>query len=278
MREKMEMLRQIAGTASTVLLVGEQGTGKNIIAQKIHQMSENAELPFVRVNCVRPMSTLPAVKSGTLFLNEISLLSADMQAETLSLILNQKDVRIIASTQRDLGQLSGSGHFMRELYFRIAVLPVSIPPLRWRVEDIAPLAHYFCARYALAVKKRIRGFTRRAMDALRGWFWPGNVRELKNCVERACMHAAETRIDEAGLFIRTDFCYTNKEKGYEWDLKTAIDAFKASFLARALEAYHGNQTKAARALGIQRTYLSKLIRELQIPRGSVERGAYDEYC
>jgi Nif-specific regulatory protein len=304
--EKLAMIDRIAQTDSSVLILGESGVGKELFAEQIHLRSTRSNAAFVRVNCAAlPENLLESelfgyvkgaftgavsdrkgrfevADGGTIFLDEIGELPLTLQAKLLR-VLQQKtfervgetfplsvDVRILAATNRDIEAMIEKGEFRSDLYYRLNVLPLYVPPLRQRPEDIAELATFFLKKYALEMKKQFAGFSSDAMEALLAYSWPGNIRELENCVERACVlgktsEAGEVRwIGEGDLFITGES--REKKSGLKSirDLKTALTLFKAHFIKKALEENKWNQTETAKTLNIQRTYLSKLIKELAI--------------
>jgi len=296
--EKIGIVDKAAGTDSSVLIMGESGVGKEIFAEQIHLRSRRRLAPFVRVNCaaipeglleselfghVRGAFTGAAgsrkgrfevADGGTIFLDEIGDLPPALQAKLLR-VLQEKtfekvgsdrtvsvDVRILAATNRDIESMVESGAFRGDLYYRLCVLPLRIPPLRSRPEDIPELARFFLAKRARAAGRRFEGFTEDAVEAMIAYPWPGNVRELENCVERACALAGE-RIGREDLFPGLG---SEGGGGRDRNLKAALGAFKASFVRKVLDEHGWNQTAAAKALGIQRTYLSRLIKELDIAR------------
>jgi Nif-specific regulatory protein len=174
------------------------------------------------------------------------------------------DVRIIAATNRDIERAVGQGAFRSDLYYRLNVLPLTIPPLRERTEDIPELAQFFLKRFNRETKKQVRGFSDEAVEELLMYSWPGNIRELENAVERAVVICRDEYIRPQDLILSS-----NRGHGDEYaakSLKDAITLFKTHFLKKALEAHSWNQTETAKALGIQRTYLSRLIKELEIVR------------
>jgi Nif-specific regulatory protein len=273
MREKMDVVKQIAATTSSVLLVGEAGVGKELVAQQMHLSSPFANGPFEKINCACDTAGINFKEGGTLFLDEVSLLSPVAQERLLEILVNGEGCgggstpRIIASTRFNLESRAGEGAFLRDLYYRLNVLPVYIPPLRERHEDIVPLAAFFLDFFMLETKKYFYGFTDYARETLENRWWHGNVRELKNCIERACIVTLDGgTIGEEVLSIQSDFRYTELNRDNMWDMKIAVDAFKALHIERALEANGFNQTKTAVALGVQRTYLSKLMRDLNISK------------
>lgn len=217
----LEMVRTVAPTLSTVLITGESGTGKELIARAIHEASSRREKPFVSINCsafpetlleselfgyfkgaftgadTNKMGIFESANTGTLFLDEIGDTSLTMQVKLLR-VLQQRvvrplggstdlpvDVRIIASTNRDLKSMVASGQCREDFYYRISVIPIHVPPLRARAEDIEPLARHFLEKFGLQMGKPVRDIDRPALEALARYAWPGNVRELENAIERA---------------------------------------------------------------------------------------------
>jgi len=217
----LEMVRTVAPTTSTVLITGESGTGKELVARAIHEASARREKPFVSINCGAFPETLleselfgylrgaftgadtnrkgiiESAHGGTLFLDEIGETSPGMQVKLLRVLQERMvrplggtmdiavDVRLIASTNRDLKKMVAQGQFREDFYYRISVIPIHVPPLRERTEDIELLARHFLGKFALQMGKRLSDFDSETMAALKHWTWPGNVRELENAVEHA---------------------------------------------------------------------------------------------
>ncbi len=173
------------------------------------------------------------------------------------------NVRILAATNKDIESMVETGEFRSDLYYRLNVLPIYIPPLRQRQEDIPELARFFLSKFMKETKKQFEGFSEEALEAMLTYSWPGNIRELENSVERACVMGKDKWIQKADLFIKPYFTAAEQESG-ERNLKTAVNVFKASFIRKILEENSWNQTETARILDIQRTYLSRLIKELDI--------------
>ncbi|MDR0554958.1 MAG: sigma 54-interacting transcriptional regulator [Treponema sp.] len=299
-QEMLIMIERIAKTDSSVLILGESGVGKELFAEQIHFRSKRAKAPFIRVNCAAiPEGLLEselfghvkgaftnAIKTrqgrfemadgGTIFLDEIGDLPLPLQAKLLRVIQQKTfekvgsdisitvDVRILAATNRDIESLAAQGKFRRDLYYRLNVLPLTIPPLRARPEDILELADFFLARFARKNQKEMNGFSGEAMEALLAYDWPGNVRELENCIERACVIGNGRQIQLEDLLLKSGTDLPGVEEGSGHDLKTTINAFKTRFIRKVLEECNWNQTEAAKVLDIQRTYLSRLIKELKI--------------
>ncbi len=297
--EKMDIAKRAAKTNSSVLITGESGTGKELFAEQIHLMSNRSEQPFVRVNCAALPANLleselfghvkgaftDAVRDrigrfelsdgGTIFLDEIGDIQPELQAKLLRVIQYKSfqkvgasepifvDVRILAATNKDLEQEVESGQFRRDLYYRLNVLPFHIPPLRERPDDIEELADFFLKRTNRETNKQVKGFSTEAVDMLLSYNWPGNVRELENVVERSVVLSQDNLIQGKDLLLRTDNpLLENTYSGKS--LKEASNLFKKHFIRNVLESHNWNQTEASRALDIQRTYLSKLIKELEI--------------
>lgn len=301
MKERLEMIDRVAGTDSSVLILGESGSGKELFAEQIHLRSNRSEKPFIRVNCAAlPDALLESelfghvkgaftdaqsdrrgrfelADGGTLFLDEIGELPLALQAKMLRVLQSQTfervgssqplhvDVRIIAATNRDIEQAVADGQFRRDLYYRLNVLPIYAPPLRERRDDIPALAQHFLIRFQRETNKAVTGFSSDAMEELLSYSWPGNVRELENAVERAVVVAGGEYIQPEDIALRSGGGM--KEKRYVGKtLKDSVNLFKKHFIRQTLEDFGWNQTAAARVLGIQRTYLSRLIKELEISR------------
>jgi len=303
-RDRLEIARKAAETESSVLLLGESGVGKELFAEQIHLCSPRKSGPFVRVNCAAiPEALLESelfghvkgaftdaiadrrgrfelADGGTLFLDEIADMAMPLQAKLLRVLQSRTfervgasepvtvNVRIIAATNRNLEKAVSDGQFRSDLFYRLNVLPIQIPPLRERREDIPPLADYFLRKHCRETKKQINGFTDDALAVLLSYGWPGNVRELENAVERAVVFARDERIGPEALALTPGSAMVDGELG-EHTLREALNIFKKHFITKALEANGWHQTRTAKALDIQRSYLSKLVKELGIMK---ERG------
>jgi len=298
--EQIEIIERVAKTDSSVLLLGESGVGKEVFAEQIHQKSRRSSFPFIKVNCAAlPEGLLESelfghvkgaftnavsnrqgrfemADSGTILLDEIADLPLPLQAKILRVIQEKKfekvgsditvnvDVRILAATNKDIEELVQTGKFRGDLYYRLNVLPIFIPPLRRRPEDIPELARFFLDSYMKEAQKQFEGFTEDALQAMLSYSWPGNVRELQNSIERACIIGKDKLIGREDLFIKHGDSPDIRGRITDRNLKTAVNVFKANFIRKVLEENNWNQTEAARVLAIQRTYLSKLIKELKI--------------
>jgi len=309
----VHVIDQVAKQNTTILITGESGVGKELFAEQIHIKSTRSDKPFVRVNCAALTPALleselfghvkgaftdavsdrqgrfEAANGGTLFLDEIGELPLDLQVKLLRVLQSHtfervgssetitSDVRIIAATNRDLEKMVQEGTFRNDLYFRLNVVPINIPPLRERTEDIEPLASFFLKRFSNETKKNFTEFSPQALRTLFDYFWPGNIRELENCIERSCVlgkppviQAEDLRINSgespsAGAMnydsIASDVTSDNPE---DKTLKTAINNFKRAYVIKILNECSWNQTEAGKILGIQRTYVNRLLNELHI--------------
>lgn len=291
MREKLALCKHLAASTVPVLIIGESGVGKTSMAEQLHRQSCRAAYPFIRVNCAEPSEALLAIRlfgngavaagepvhevqcscfdqaeGGTLFLSEVSALPLQLQKRLLAYLTqsesNGRDIRFIASTSHDIEQLTRDGCFLGELYSRLNVLPVYIPPLRQRKEDILVLAKVFLQHFSRTLQKRVVSFSEEARATLINAEWKGNIRELKNTVEYACLNAHTPVITGTDLFPR--YSASVFEHDTFGELKAAIDSFKRRYIRAVLDRNGGNQTAAASELKIQRTYLSRLMKELKI--------------
>ncbi|MDR2897235.1 MAG: sigma 54-interacting transcriptional regulator, partial [Spirochaetaceae bacterium] len=210
-----------------------------------------------------------------IFLDEIGDMPLDLQAKLLRAIQSKSfekvgssetisvDVRILAATNRDIEKLVEEGKFRGDLYYRLNVVPLYIPPLRKRTEDIPSLADFFCRKFSKETKKNFLGISEQAMGALLSYAWPGNIRELENTIERACVMGKPPYIQQDDLRLNLR---TMPDDNFSGDktLKTALNTFKRQYVRRILGEHKWNQTETAKALDIQRTYLSRLMKELDI--------------
>jgi Nif-specific regulatory protein len=298
--EKLEIIERVAKTDSSVLILGESGVGKELFAEQIHLKSPRNNKPFIRVNCAAlPEGLLESelfghvkgaftnaisnrqgrfelADGGTIFLDEIGDFPLALQAKLLRVLQEKKfekvgsdititvDVRVLAATNKDIEKQVAEGLFRSDLYYRLNVLPLYIPPLRQRPEDIPALADFFLKNFMNETKKQFEGFSADAIDLMLSYSWPGNIRELENCIERACVIGKGKRIMGEELLLKNSPIEVIQETGGDRNLRNALNAFKGRFIKKVLEENRWNQTEAARALDIQRTYLSRLIKELEI--------------
>lgn len=299
MEDKMKLVERVAATDSSVLILGESGVGKELFAEQIHMRSKRTGMPLVRVNCAAlPEGLLESelfghvrgaftdavrdrrgrfelADGGTIFLDEIGDIPASVQAKMLRVLQEQTfepvgasepvrvNVRLIAATNKDIERAVEEGSFRRDLYYRLNVLPLYIPPLRERKEDIPVLANHFLKKVNRETKKQVRGFSDEAMEELLSYSWPGNVRELENAVERAVVISQDDYIRPEELILQPTG-QVNQERFDGRSLKESVNLFKRHLIQTTLEKNDWNQTAAAKVLGIQRTYLSRLIKDLDI--------------
>jgi Nif-specific regulatory protein len=285
MLQVFDMIRQVADSHTTVLILGESGTGKELIANALHQNSERADRAFIKVNCGALPENLVeselfghekgaftgAVKTrkgrfeladkGTIFLDEVGELSPGMQVKLLRVLQEhtfervggtetiEVDVRIIAATSRDLEQRIEEGEFRQDLYYRLNVFPIHMPPLRERKSDIMLLADHFVEKYGDLHDEQVRRISTPAIDMLLAYHWPGNVRELENCVERAVLMSTDGVIHGHHLppSLQTAEATGTAFKG---DLQTALDSLERELVLDALKSTRGNLAAAARQLGV----------------------------
>lgn len=304
-----EMIRTIAPTDATVLITGESGTGKELVARAVHAASRRAQGPFVAVNCAALTESLLASElfghekgaftgadkkheghflkadGGTIFLDEIGEMPLSMQVKLLRVIQEREvlsvggnravpvDVRIIAATNRDLACEVDAGNFRQDLYYRLNVVSLALPPLRERADDIPLLAQHFMKRFAARNNKTIKGFTPGAMDRLVRYAWPGNVRELENVMERASILLLGEHISERELPERLKATEQGDAlaDALETDCPTLDDVERAVIL-KTLKRFGGNKTEAARALGITRKTLHARLNKYQDGRDEAEAG------
>lgn len=307
MLDVFHLVETVCRTNSTVLISGESGTGKELVARAIHSLSLRRDRPFVAVNCgampealleselfghVRGAFTgadkdkkglIEAADGGTVFLDEIGEMAPTMQVKLLRVLQDRKyrrvggtdesssDIRVIAATNRDLPKLVGEGKFREDLFYRLNVIPVTMPALRDRVDDIPLIAEDFLRKYTREMHKSIDGFSPEALAALRAYPWPGNVRELENVVERAVALESERRIEVGTLpdNLRDGRPATPRPASGEaiaeagnngFNLERHLQDIERSHLERALARSGGVQTRAADALGLsfrQFRYLAK---------------------
>ena len=287
MRQIVELVRRVGPTDSTVLITGESGTGKEIVARAIRDHSPRRDKPFVTVDCGSLVGTLfeselfghvkgsftgatnlkhgrfELANGGTILFDEIANVCPDIQAKLLRVIQEREftrvgatqvipvDIRILAATSRDLLDEIREGRFREDLFYRLCVVPVVLPPLRQRREDIPLLAEHFLRRHNLRRRDKIRGFTDEAMEALVKYDWPGNVRELENAVERATVLTRGDRITPADLL----YYGTLVKPEAAGDGLVPLASIEKEHIARVLRHTGGNRTAAAKTLGIDRKTL-----------------------
>ncbi|HGK4675140.1 sigma-54-dependent response regulator transcription factor ZraR [Kluyvera genomosp. 2] len=296
MRALLHNIALVAPSDATVLIHGESGTGKELVARALHALSLRGDKPLVTLNCAalneslleselfghekgaftgadkRREGRFVEADGGTLFLDEIGDISPLMQVRLLRAIQEREvqrvgsnqtlsvDVRLIAATHRDLAEEVNAGRFRQDLYYRLNVVAIEMPPLRQRREDIPQLAHHFLRRYGERNRKSVQGFTPQAMDLLIHYDWPGNIRELENAVERAVVLLTGEYISERELPLAIVGTPVPACSSADDVIQPLVEVEKEVILA-ALEKTGGNKTEAARQLGITRkTLLAKLSR------------------
>jgi two-component system nitrogen regulation response regulator NtrX len=304
MRRLRELVAVAAPTNGRVLIFGENGTGKELVARTMHALSRRRNQPFVEVNCAAIPEELieselfghvkgsftgavadrkgrfEAAHSGTIFLDEIGDMSLKTQAKVLRVLQEQVtepvgstsqvqvDVRVLAATNKDLLAEIRAGRFREDLYFRLNVIPIYVPPLRDRAEDVPLLVEHFIADLALEYRRRPKSVTPSAMARLKAYRWPGNVRELRNVIERVVIMAPGEEITEGDLsFLSGD---PLSERPAEdagspaLPLYTARDQFERDYILRELANQQGNISRTAEALGVERSNLYKKMRAFGI--------------
>ena len=286
-----EEVKKIALANSPILILGENGVGKSTLAYQIYKNCSRYDKSFVSINCTffneeTFFADILNANDGILYLSEIDQLPLENQGKILQLIQDkiiQKDnqseviplnVRVIASSSKNLEHLALYKEFNENLLFLLSSYTVTVPPLRERLEDIEVLSNYFLNKYQQEVKKKFEGFSESAKKMLHSCRWQGNVRELENVIHRSCIVATESLIQSRDLLLFDNNVISSKDFANEVvvdsvhladkTLKTALDNFKYAYVKKILQECSWNQTKAAKVLDIQRTYISKLIKELRI--------------
>jgi len=325
MLQVRQLIEKVAPTEATVIITGESGTGKELVARTIHGLSPRAARPLVVVNCAaipenlleselfghvkgaftgaarRKIGQFELADGSTLFLDELGELPLALQSKLLRVLQEREfhpvgsetavkvDVRILTATNRDLASMVKAGIFREDLYYRIHVVPVHLPPLRERGEDVGLLAQYLLELHARRMGRRVTGFTRAALDRLRAYPWPGNVRELANVIERAVALCEGEILDESVILPVTGSAVTGHlaaspgsasslvspaappsgsatpaEPHLELPYKEAVEAFRRQYILRQLERTGGNKSEAARLMGVNRPYLHRLIQSMDL--------------
>jgi len=300
MQEVLATVERVAPTNSTVLLGGESGVGKDLIARAIHEKSRRASGPFVKINSTAiPENLLESelfgyekgaftgattskpgkfelADKGTLFLDEIGDVPPAIQVKLLRVLQEREferlggtrtvkvDVRLLAATNRDLREALEQGTFREDLYYRLNVVPIDIAPLRERKEDIPDLANLFLARFAKDSGRQLRGISPAAMQVLLGHYWPGNVRELQNVIERACALAAGPELDVGD--VQLDLPRNRGGAAADRFLPDGmtLDQWEDEMIREALKRANGNKSQAARLLGLSRNALRYRLSKIGI--------------
>jgi two-component system response regulator HydG len=305
MQELEETLRLVAPSDATVLITGESGTGKELVAGAVHHNSQRRETTFVKVNCAALHENLleselfghekgaftgaaeqrrgrfELADQGTLFLDEIGDMSSTTQAKILRVLQDGEferlggsetirvDVRLIAATHKDLDKMVAEGSFRQDLYFRLSVVPLHLPPLRERPMDIPVLAKHFLQRYCQKNRKDIRSFQPDAMEALLAYSWPGNIRELENTIERAVILCLDERIALKHLTTPIRQAYSgNDEPPFAVRPGLTLKDMERELILTTLRQTNNNRTRAAEVLGVTRQTLQNKLREYNLSRES----------
>ena len=302
MEEVFHLLDRVAATDSTVLILGETGTGKELVARRLHQKSGRAGKAFITVNCAaipanlleselfghergaftgalrRKKGSFELADRGTLFLDEIGDLSLELQAKLMRAIQYKEispvgseaktivDTRILAATNRDLQRAVAKGEFREELYYRLNVVPVVLPPLRSRKGDIPVLARHFLSKYSLKHAKQAKGFSQAALELLNGYSWPGNVRELESAIERAIIleDGEYLGVENFRQLIIGSRGYSPDsthppEKKRELDSLPSLQEVERNYIMEVLQATRWNRKKASQILGISTVTLWRKV-------------------
>lgn len=305
MRRLYDIVNTVAATTTTVLIQGETGTGKELIARAIHRGSPRKDNPFIKINCAaipenlleselfgyekgaftgahhKKIGRFEQAHGGTLFLDEIGELPRDMQAKLLRAIQDQEfervgglrtvtvDVRIVAATNRDLRKDVAEGIFREDLYYRINIVPIELPSLRERKDDIVPLVSYFLGKFNRKLKRNIEFVDQDVMDCFMKYHWPGNIREMENLLERMVLLAREKRIGATDL---PDEMFLSQDPGNGADIsgnngmfkeiiREKTESMEREMIENVLNSCEGNVTRASRRLGLSRKALQlKMIK------------------
>lgn len=302
-----DQITRVAASEATALLRGESGVGKELVARAIHDQSARARGPFVTVNCAalprdlleselfghekgaftgaigRHLGRFEQARGGTLFLDELGDLPLSVQVTLLRVLQErefrrvggtetvQVDARVIAATHVDLEQRIDEGTFRADLYYRLNVFPIRVPPLRERITDILLLADHFVGQYARAAQKSVRRISTPAIDMLLAYHWPGNVRELANCIERAVLITDDDVIHSQHLppTLQTAEASGTSQRG---TLKTIVSTVEREAIVEALKASRGNRAKAARQLGVSERIMGLRVKHYKIDADRFKRG------
>ena len=297
-KELLEMIGYVAPTEATVLIAGESGTGKELVAETLHRNSERSAKPLVKVNCAalaeslleselfghergaftgaekRREGTFVQADGGTLLLDEIGETSTAMQVKLLRVLQEgelqrvggeqtiQVDVRIIAATNRDLATEVEEGRFREDLYYRLNVVTLEVPPLRERTGDIELLAEFFVKRYAEKNRRNVESITQECLRQLRAYPWPGNVRELENAIERGVILMRGEQLSEKSLPLQVQKHFQNSGEQFSGRPATLQEA-ERELIRKTLEETGGNKSEAARRLGITRKTLQNKLQRYE---------------
>jgi Nif-specific regulatory protein len=299
MNDVIDAAKKAANSKATILLLGESGTGKELLARAIHNWSERKDKSFVAINCVGlsrelleselfghekgaftgahqlKRGKMELADGGTVFLDEVGDITSEVQTKLLRFLQEREfervggtkpirvDVRIIAATNRDLDGDIKAGRFREDLYYRLNVVPIALPPLRERKEDLPQLIDFFLQRFSRETKKNFGEIAREAAEKLLAYNWPGNVRELANVIERAVVLGQGPKVllhDLPPGIAGVDQVTPSLGLSYH----EAIDATRREMVLKALAQAQGNRTAAAKILGLHKTHLLRLMRSLRV--------------
>jgi DNA-binding NtrC family response regulator len=311
MQRIYELITKVAGVFTTVLIRGESGTGKELVARAIHRLSTRANKSFMAFSPSALPETLiedelfghekgaftgatqtrrgrfEEAQGGTVFLDEIGDLALSLQTKLLRVLQERTlerlgsstpvpvDIRLICATNRDLETMVREGTFRQDLYFRISVFRIDLPPLRERRTDIPLLGEYFCRQFADIHKKSVRGLSPGFVSTMASYDWPGNVRELQNVIERSLILAdgAQLSVEDLPPELKPLAVSSDMPKG---SFHEAVDTFRREMILAALRAHTGNRLRAAKELRISRSYLHRLLKKLDISEEHVAAAATAE--
>jgi two-component system, NtrC family, response regulator AtoC len=300
-RDIVDLVHKIAKLSATVLILGESGTGKELLARLIHREAGDADAPFIAVNLAaiprelaestlfghergaftgahrQQLGKFELASGGTLFLDEVGDLRLDLQAKLLRAIQEgeiervggtkpiRTEFRLIAATNVDLEKAVKEGRFREDLYYRINVIPIKLPPLRERADDIPQLADFFLRRYNTRFRKRIQGISEQTMMLLQKYWWPGNIRELENLIERLVAVSDKEYISEEDLPLEFHFAQLEPQGGRTESLfEDATNTFERNFILRSLEKNGWNVTGTAEYLGVPLSTLKYKMDKLEV--------------
>lgn len=300
MQELIEMIGYVAPTEATVLITGESGTGKELVAESLHRNSNRQNEPFVKVNCAALAETLleselfghekgsftgadrqrdgkfVQADGGSLFLDEIGETSQAMQVKLLRVLQEQElqrvggedtlyvDVRVIAATNRNLEEEVAAGNFREDLYYRLNVVMLTVPPLRERKDDIPALADYFVQKFAEKNRRRVEGITDQCMQLLLDYHWPGNVRELENAIERGVILMRGEQLTEKSLPLSLQkFMDRERLPDIDSEQPSTLQEAEKMLILQTLDETDGNKSEAARRLGISRKTLQNKLQKYE---------------
>jgi len=298
MKSLLDTLAMVAPSDATVLIMGESGTGKEVVANAIHHNSPRAGQPFIKVSCAalpemlleselfghkkgaftgavyRREGRFQLAHRGTLFLDEVGEMSRATQMKLLRVLQEKEfepvgsaqtikvDIRVIAATNRDLEKDVKDGRFREDLYYRLNVVPLVLPPLRDRKEDISPLTDHFLALYGEKNRKSLKGISGKALDLLVRYDWPGNIRELENCIERAMIMAGEEVIVPADFPPQIQVLSREEgTNGFNIPSGISLEEMERTLIVKTLAETGGNRTRASEILGINRRTLQNKLKQ-----------------